>query len=71
MSKLNFAERIAVRGSVRSDVSASANDKRMQVQAEINSRPVVLDKSVFQKSEFEKEELKLAKFKHKQYLNKH
>jgi hypothetical protein len=71
MSKLNFAERITVRGSVRSDVSASANDKRMQVQAEINSRPVVLDKSVFQKSEFEKEELKLAKFKHKQYLKKH
>lgn len=68
--KLNFAQRITVRGIMKSDVSASATDKRNQLQAEINSRPVVIDKSVFRKSEFEKEELKLAKYKHKMYLQK-
>jgi len=71
MKNLNFATRITVRGTMKSDVSASATDKRNQVQAEVNSRPVIIDKSVFSKSEFEKEELKLAKYKHKLYLQKH
>ena len=68
--KLNFATRITSRATMKSDLSASANDKRMQVQAEVNSRSVILDKSVFVKSQHEKEELKLAKFKHKLYLKR-
>lgn len=66
--KLNFAQRITVRGTMKADLSASATDKRNQVQAEVNSRPVILDKSVFVKSDFEKQELKNAKSKHKRYL---
>ena len=66
--KLNFAERITVRGTMKSDLSASASDKRIQVQAEVNSRPVIIDKSVFVKSDFEKQEIKNAKAKHKRYL---
>lgn len=68
MKKLNFAERITVRGTMKSDASASATNKRAEVQAEVNSRPVVLDKSVFVKSDFEKQEIKNAKAKHKRYL---
>ena len=66
--KLNFAQRITVRGTMKSDLSASASDKRIQVQAEVNSRPVIIDKSVFVKSDFEKQEIKNAKAKHKRYL---
>ena len=66
--KLNFATRITVRGTMKSDVSAAATDQRNRLQAEVNSRPVVLDKSVFVKSDFEKQELKNAKAKHKRYL---
>jgi|LakMenEpi03Aug12_release.lakeMendotaPanAssembly.Ray.scaffolds.fasta_scaffold6005008_1 hypothetical protein len=66
--KLNFAQRITVRGMMKADLSASATDKRNQVQAEVNSRPVILDKSVFVKSDFEKQEIKNAKAKHKRYL---
>jgi hypothetical protein len=66
--KLNFAQRITVRGTMKADLSASATDKRNQVQAEVNSRPVILDKSVFVKSDFEKQEIKNAKAKHKRYL---
>lgn len=68
--KLNFATRITVRGTMKSDISAAATDQRNRLQAEVNSRPVVLDKSVFVKSQHEKEELKLAKFKHKLYLKR-
>jgi len=68
--KLNFATRITVRGTMKADISASATNKRNEVQAEVNSRPVVIDKSVFSKSEYEKEELKLAKYKHKMYLQR-
>lgn len=66
--KLNFATRITSRATMKSDASASASDKRSQVQAEVNSRPVIIDKSVFVKSDFEKQELKNAKAKHKRYL---
>jgi hypothetical protein len=55
---------------MKSDNSASATDQRNRLQSEVNSRPVIIDRAVFVKSEYEKEELKLAKFKHKQYLKK-
>jgi hypothetical protein len=66
--KLNFATRITVRGTMKADISAAATDQRNRLQSEVNSRPVVLDKSVFVKSDFEKQELKNAKAKHKRYL---
>jgi hypothetical protein len=70
MIKLNFATRITSRATMKSDNSASATDQRNRLQSEVNSRPVIIDRAVFVKSEYEKEELKLAKFKHKQYLKK-
>jgi hypothetical protein len=68
--KLNFATRITSRATMKSDSSASATDQRNRLQAEVNSRPVIIDRAVFVKSQHEKEELKLAKFKHKLYLKR-
>jgi hypothetical protein len=46
---------------VRTDKSGMNNSERIKVQALVNSRPVVIDRSVFQKTDLEREELKLAK----------
>lgn len=61
MKKLNFATRVTVARVQRSDASASAVTERTKLQAEINSRPVIIDKSVFRKSDAEKAELKIEK----------
>lgn len=63
--KLHFATKVATGRIQRSDASASASTERMKLQSEVNSRPVVIDRSIFRKSQIEKEELKLAKFKWK------
>lgn len=68
--KVNFATRVAMAGTMKSDVSGSANNKRMEVQAEINANPVKIDRKVFVKDELEKELVKVAKAKHKLYLTK-
>jgi len=61
MKKLNFATRVTVAGIQRSDTTGSAVNERNRLQAEINSHPVKIDRSVFQKTEHEKEELKIEK----------
>lgn len=66
--KLHFATRITSRATMKSDIGAAATDQRNRLNAEVNSRPVIIDKSVFVKSDFDKQELKNAKSKHKRYL---
>lgn len=61
MKKLNFATKVTVARVQRSDMSSSASAERMKLQAEINSRPVKIDRSVFIKSDAEKAELKIEK----------
>lgn len=61
MKKLNFATRVTVAGIQRADVSGAAVAERTRLQAEINNRPVRIDKSVFKKTEQEKLELKIEK----------
>ena len=63
MSKLktNFAEKVRPILSAKTDSSNSYSNERARVQAEINSRPVSIDRTVFQKSETEKEELRIEK----------
>lgn len=60
-NKLNFATRVTSFISSKTDKSGMNNSERIKVQALVNSRPVVIDKSVFQKTDLEREELKLAK----------
>lgn len=59
--KLNFATRVTSVISSKTDKSGMNNSERIKVQALVNSRPVVIDRSVFQKTDLEREELKLAK----------
>jgi hypothetical protein len=59
--KLNFATRVTVAVLQRSDVSGNAVSERAKLQAQINSNPVRIDRSVFKKSEIEKIELASAK----------
>lgn len=61
MKKLNFATRVTVAGIQRGDTSGAAVAERAKLQAEINSHPVKIDKSVFQKTDKEKLELKIEK----------
>jgi hypothetical protein len=61
MKKLNFATRVSVAVLQRGDSTGSAVNERNRLNAEVNSRPVKIDKSVFQKTEHEKEELKIEK----------
>jgi len=61
MNKLNFATRISVAVLQRGDSTGSAVNERNRLNAEVNSRPVKIDKSVFQKTEHEKAELKIEK----------
>jgi hypothetical protein len=61
MKNLNFATRITIATASKSDSSNMYANERMKVLAETNSRPVVIDFSVFQKTAEEKEELVLAK----------
>lgn len=68
--KLNFAQRVTVAGTSKSDLSNMHANERAKVQAMINSNPVIIDRKVFQKSEFEKTELKIAKMKWKAKLVK-
>jgi len=65
MKKLNFATRVSVAGIQRSDVSGAASAERAKLQAEINNRPVRIDRSVFKKTEIERMELSNAKSKWK------
>ncbi len=60
-NKLNFATRVTSVISSKNDKSGMNNSERIKVQALVNSRPVVIDRSVFQKTDLEREELKLAK----------
>jgi hypothetical protein len=61
MKNLNFATRITIATAAKSDSSNMYANERMKVLAETNSRPVLIDFSVFQKTAEEKEELVLAK----------
>jgi hypothetical protein len=61
MKKLNFATRVTVAGVQRGDSTGSAVNERNRLQAEINSSPIKIDRSVFQKTEHEREELKIEK----------
>jgi hypothetical protein len=60
-NKLNFATRVTSVISSKTDKSGMNNSERIKVQALVNSRPVVIDRSVFQKTDLEREEVKLAK----------
>jgi len=60
-NKLNFATRVTSFISSKTDKSGMNNSERIKVQAMVNSRPVIIDRSVFQKTDLEKEEVKLAK----------
>lgn len=60
-TKLNFAEKVRPMLSAKSDSDGSRAQQRAIIQAEINSRPVSIDRSVFQKTEQEKEELRIEK----------
>ena len=70
MKKLNFAQRVTVAGTAKSDSSNMHANERAKVQALVNSNPVIIDRKVFQKSENEKELLKLEKMKWKAKLVK-
>lgn len=70
MKKLNFAQRVTVAGTAKSDSSNMHANERAKVQAITNSNPVIIDRKVFQKSENEKELLKLEKMKWKAKLVK-
>lgn len=59
--KLNFATRVASVVAVKSETSNMFNAERMKVQASVNARPVIIDRSVFRKTEIEKLELSNAK----------
>jgi len=61
MRRLNFATRVTVATTSKSDASGMHANKRAEVQAEINSHPVRIDRTVFQKTEAEKEILKAEK----------
>jgi hypothetical protein len=60
-NKLNFATRVTSVISSKTDKSGMNNSERIKVQALVNSKPVVIDRSVFQKTDLEREEVKLAK----------
>lgn len=61
MKRLNFATRVTVAGIQRADVSGAAVAERTRLQAEINNRPVNIDRTVFEKTDKEKAELKIEK----------
>lgn len=61
MKKLNFATRVTVAASAKSDSSNMYANERSKVQAQTNSRQLVLDRTVFTKTDLEKQELKNAK----------
>lgn len=65
MKKLNFATRVTVFGFQKSDDSNARVSERAKLQAQINSRPVKIDRSVFKKTEIERMELSNAKSKWK------
>jgi hypothetical protein len=60
-NKLNFATRVTSFIPSKTDKSGMNNSERIKVQAMINSKPVMIDRSVFQKTDLEREEVKLAK----------
>ena len=61
MKKLNFATKVGVATIQRGDSTGSAVNERNRLNAEVNSRPVTIDKSVFQKTDKEREELRIEK----------
>jgi len=63
--KLNFATRVKVALTPKTDTSNGYANERMRLHSEINSRKVDLDSSVFKKTDAEKLEVKLAKLKWK------
>jgi hypothetical protein len=63
--KLNFATRVKVALTPKTDTSNGYSNERMRLNAEINSRKIDLDSSVFMKTPAEKLEVKLAKLKWK------
>ena len=61
MKKLNFATRVSVAVLQRGDSTGSAVNERNRLQSEVNSRPVTIDRTVFQKTDKEREELRIEK----------
>ena len=61
MKKLNFATRVSVAVLQRGDSTGSAVNERNRLNAEVNSRPVTIDRTVFQKTDKEREELRIEK----------
>lgn len=62
--KLNFATRVNAVISAKSD-NNQFNAERAKVQASVNARPVIIDRTVFQKTDIERAELATAKSKWK------
>jgi hypothetical protein len=68
-TKLHFAVRVPVRTTrLPQGQNQGEAQKRAEVQAEINSRKIMIDRSAFSKTQYEKDELKLAKLKWKNSL---
>lgn len=61
MKNLNFATRVSVAVLQRGDSTGSAVNERNRLQAEVNSRPVTIDRTVFRKTDAEREELRIEK----------
>lgn len=61
MKKLNFATKITVATIQRGDSSGSAVNEGNRLNAEINSKSINIDKSVFRKTDKERIELKIEK----------
>ena len=62
--KLNFATKVNAVISAKSD-NNQFNAERAKVQASVNARPVIIDRTVFQKTDIERAELATAKSKWK------
>jgi hypothetical protein len=59
--KLNFASKVTVGTTAKSDSSNMYSNERARLQAEINSHPINIDRSIFSKTDHEKAELKTEK----------
>jgi hypothetical protein len=70
-TKTHFAVRVPLRTTRVPNNENQANaQKRAEVQAEINSHKINIDRSTFSKTQHEKDELKLAKLRWNNELRK-
>lgn len=60
MKRLHFAERVTVYGLTKTDSMGAAVEGRTRLQSEIQ-RPLIIDRTVFEKTDKEKLELKIEK----------